>query len=254
MRVSAVSDESAKALPALERVWDALNRRGYAVTNDRAIGLPDQFRENFRGSYFNDATLRRDEGDRPSDRRRARDVIRYQWRDGGLKMLEHETITITDRGDMAGKRDHRRVWLLEDSRGEALVRALLALVPHSQRLPDGTFGVNLFRTFTDVATNPHRDLEKFCVFYVLNRMGGGAETYLYQDDATAERARPRTKPVLRHQLDPGEIIIFDDERFKHGATPLEAPPGGAAMRDALICTVDYWATYLGPARRTCSQH
>jgi hypothetical protein len=240
-----VSDESIRTPPDLDNVWAALERQGYALTNDRAVGLSEQLRKYFREAYFNDSTLRRDDGDRPADRRRARDVIRYQWRDNCLPLQEHETITITDRGDMAGKRDHARVRILDDPLDEDLVRALLALVPPHRREPDGTFGVNLFRTFTDVVTRPHRDHEPFLVFYLLNRAGGGAETYLYRSDDVTEQNRPTAEPVFRHQLNPGEIIIFEDELFKHGATPLEPPPGGTAVRDALICTVDYPDTYLG---------
>ena len=249
-----MSDESAGVQVALERVWASLTEHGYALTDDRAIGCPDRFRENFRETYFNDATLRCDEGDKPADRRRARDVIRYQWRDDDLDVWEHETITITDRGGMAGPRDHARVRLLDDPRGEAFVRALLALVPPFQRQSDGTFGVNLFRTFTDVVTTPHNDHEQFCVFYVLNRVGEGAETYLYDAGATTGQAKWRAEPVLRHQLNPGEIIIFKDDLFKHGATPLIPPPGRTAMRDALICTVDHPETYLAPTTEAQASH
>jgi hypothetical protein len=242
-----VSDESTGTPPDLDNVWAALDRQGYALTDDRAIGLPEQARKYFRETYFNDSTLRCDAGDRPANRRRARDVIRYQWRDSHLDVQEHDTITITDRGDMAGKRDHQRVLILDDPQGGDLVRALLALVPPHRREPDGTFGVNLFRTFTDVVTRPHNDLEPYCVFYVLERVGGGAETYLYRAEDVTEQGEPTAEPVLRHQLNPGEIIIFDDRLFTHGATPLEPPVGGTAVRDALICTVDHPQTYLGAA-------
>jgi hypothetical protein len=240
-----VSDESTGTWPDLDNVWAALNDQGYALTNERAVGLSEQLRQHFRETYFNESRLRRDDGDQPADRQRARDVIRYQWRDNRLNIQEHETITITDRGGMAGKRDHARVRILDDPLGDDLVRALLVLVPPHLREPDGTFGVNLFRTFTDVVSRPHRDLEPYCIFYVLNRVGDGAETYLYRDDDVREQDRPTAEPIFRHQLNPGEIIIFEDRRFKHGATPLEPSPDGTAMRDALICTVDHPATYLG---------
>lgn len=58
---------------------------------------------------------------------------------------------------------------------------------------------------------------------------------------------PTAGKVFKHQLSPGEIIIFDDLRFKHGATPLEDPPGGIAQRDVLVCTVDDPKTYLTSA-------
>jgi hypothetical protein len=239
-----VSDESTRTPPGLDDVWAALERQGYALTNDQAIGLPGKFRNNFRETYFNNFVLRHDAGDWPMDRKRARDVIRYQWRDGGLQVHEHETITITDRAGIAGKRDHSRITLLDDPQAEELIRTFLGFVPPDKRQVDGTFGVNLFRTFTRVVTKAHRDYEEFVILYVLNRIGGGAETYLYRPGDVTEQGESTAEAVLRHQLNPGEIIIFDDKRFKHGATPLEAPPGGTAMRDVLVCTVDYPNTYL----------
>jgi hypothetical protein len=225
-------------------VWAALESHGYALTNDGAIGVPKKFRENFIQTYFNEHTLRHDDGDRPADRKRARDVMQYRWRGDSLQLWEHETITITDRADIPGKRDHSRVMLLQDPQAVELVRALLGLVPPSRRQPEGTFGVNLFRTFTTVVTKPHRDYEQFIIIYVLERIGGGAETYLYRPDDVSPEGEPTGAPLLRYHLKPGEIIIFDDEYFRHGATPLVDPPGGVAMRDVLVCTVDYPQTYL----------
>jgi hypothetical protein len=246
--VPAVSDEPTRTPPGLDRVWAALDRQGYALTDDRAIGLPDTFRKDFQETYFNDSVLRHDPGDLPVDRKRARDVVRYAWRGDDLDLTEHETITITDRADIPGKRDHSRVKLLEDPRGEQLVRTLLSLLPASERKqqPNSTFGVNLFRTFTNVVSKLHRDDEQYVITYVLDRDGGGAETRLYERADVTDDGQPiaDAKPVLRHQLDPGEIIIFDDERFRHGATALETAPGETTRRDALVCTVDYRKTYL----------
>ena len=239
-----MSDDPNGNKPDLDRVWAALVDQGYALTSEDEIGLPEKFRLNFRATYFNNRVLRHDPGDWPIDRKRARDVIRYQWRDGGLQVQEHETIALTDRAGIAGKRDHSRVRLLDDPQAEELVRTFLGLVPPNQRQVDGTFGVNLFRTFTNVVTKPHHDHEQFVMLYVLHRIGGGAETYLYNSGDVTEQGEPTAESVLRHQLSPGEIIIFEDKRFKHGATPLEAPFGRRARRDALVCTVDYRDTYL----------
>ena len=228
-------------------VWSALDSRGYAITNDQSIGLPEKIRPNFRGAYFNDWTLRHDEGDWPVDRLRARDVIRYQWDDGCLTLRRHDEITITDRADIPGRREHARVELLDDPQARELIGALLQLVPPGRRQADGTFGVNLFRTFTNVVTKPHHDDEPFIIVYVLDRVGEGAETYLYAAADVTDDGEIMAPPILRQQLDPGDIIIFDDKLFKHGATPLENPPGGTARRDALICTVDDRSTYLQPA-------
>jgi hypothetical protein len=225
-------------------VWSELRHRGYALTNDKLIGLPDKFRQNFRGAYFNEWTLRHDEGDWPVDRLRARDVIRYQWSGGHLSLRRHDTITITDRAGIPGQREHSRVELLNDPQATELVRAFLNLVPPWRRQPDGTFGVNLFRTFTNVVTTPHHDNEEFLIIYVLDRLGEGAETYLYDPADVTDDGAIKAKPILEQQLDPGDIIIFEDKLFKHGATPLSDPAGGITRRDSLICTVDDRRTYL----------
>jgi hypothetical protein len=240
-----VSDDAFPRDPdCLSGVWRAVESDGYAVASDESLGLPEKFRPNFRGAYFNDRTLRHDDGDMPADRLRARDVIRYQWRDGRLELRRHDAITITDRAGIAGRREHARVELLDDPQARDLVRALLHLVPPARRQAGGTFGVNLFRTFTNVVTKPHHDNEEFIIIYVLDRVGDGAETYLYAPDDIAGDGGATAPPLLRQQLNPGDIIVFEDARFKHGATPLVSPDGGSARRDALICTVDYRSTYL----------
>jgi 2OG-Fe dioxygenase len=227
-----------------EKVWASLADRGYALTSDRLIGLPEKFRQNFRDTYFNSWTLRHDEGDWPLDRQRARDVIRYQWHDDDLHLHRHDSITITDRAGIPGKREHARVELLDDAQAVDLLHTFLRLVPPSRRQPEGTFGVNLFRTFTNVVTKPHRDNEEFIFIYVINRIGGGADTHLYLPKDVAEDGRVTGRAVLERQLNPGDIIIFEDKRFLHDASPLIKTSDGNAMRDALVCTVDNSDTYL----------
>jgi hypothetical protein len=240
-----VNEESSHHGSAGHRqVWADLANRGYALTSDLSIGLPEKFRQNFRDAYFNSWTLHHDEGDWPVDRQRARDVIRYQWRGDDLQLQSHDSITITDRADIPGKREHSRVELLKDAQAEELIRAFLRLVPADRRQADGTFGVNLFRTFTNVVTKPHHDNEEFIIIYVVDRIGEGAETHLYLPGDVTDGGRVTGPAVLEQQLDPGDIIIFEDNRYKHDASPLISPPDGSAMRDALICTVDYHGTYL----------
>jgi hypothetical protein len=238
------NDATWLGLDEREDLWSALDSRGYVVTSDRSLGLPEEFRPNFSAAYFNPKTLRHDEGDWPVDRLRARDVVHYEWYEDHVDLQRHDVITITDRAGIPGRREHARVELLKDPDAENLVRTFLELVPPHRRQRRGTFGVNLFRTFTNVVTRPHRDNEEFIILYVLDRVGDGAETYLYRPEDVAEDGRPIAEPVLQQQLNPGDIIIFDDKRFRHGATPLVAPVGGQAQRDALVCTVDYPATYL----------
>jgi hypothetical protein len=214
------------------------------LTTDHSIGLPDKFRQSFCAKYFNDWTLRHDEGDWPVDRLRARDVVRYQWRNGRLNLQRHDSITITDRADIPGKREHARVELMDDPQACEFISALLEIVPTNRRRQDGTFGVNLFRTFTSVVTKPHHDHEEFIIIYVLERVGDGAVTSLYRPNDVTEDGEIKDKPVFEHQLQPGEIIMLEDASFKHDASPLTSPFGEKASRDALVCTVDYRETYL----------
>jgi hypothetical protein len=238
-----VSDDSAPTAPGLDHAWADLANQGYVLTDDREIGLP-AFRRNFLETYFNDSVLRHDPGDWPVDRKRARDVVGYQWYDDQVYVREHETITITDRAGIPGKREHNRVWLLDDPLAKKMVRTLLSLVPPDRRQDEGTFGINLFRTFTNVVTIPHHDNEEFIILYVLDRIGGGAESYLYDPDDVTDAGQPTAEPLVRYQLNPGQILIFEDKRFKHGATPLKPLPDGTAQRDVLVCTVDYQGSYL----------
>jgi hypothetical protein len=238
-----MSDANARlAAHRFESVWAKLVSQGYALIDDEAIGLPEKFRLNFHQTYFNDFTMRHDEGDFPVDRKRARDVIRYQWRDDSFDVAEHDTITITDRAGIEGRRNHRRIEFLLDRLARDMVGAFLSLIPPGLRQPESTFGVNLFRTFTDVVSGPHRDHERFVILYVLDRLGDGAVSYLYDAPADGQQVGD---PVFWQQLNPGQILIFDDERFFHGATKLIAPAGEeTARRDVVVCTVDYKETYL----------
>jgi 2OG-Fe dioxygenase len=221
---------------------------GYAVIEDWSIGLPENLLRTFRKKYFDSRKLRHDEGDQPADRKRARDVIHYTWTGAQLKLREYKTIALTDRSGIKGTRIHKRIRLLADPMAEQLVRTLLCLVPPERRKTEGTFGVNLFRTFTDVVTKPHHDDEQFVILYVMHRKGAGAVSYLFrvsQDLPTVETADGSPgELVLERQLNPGELLIFEDKLFKHGATPLKPAPDGQAMRDVLVCTVDYDETYL----------
>jgi hypothetical protein len=228
-------------LPATEdikHIWEDILGLGYATVTDSMLGLPEDFRDKFSWTYFNDEVLHSDVPDIPVDRKRARDVIYYEWNDSGLDLSEYENILIKNRGNIPGERKHSRVLLLENHYARNLIGAFLSLIPAEVRQDRGTFGVNLFRTFTQVVTRPHQDNEEYIIIYVLDKIGEGAESYLYSSD------NPE-KLIFSATLHPGEMLIFKDNLFLHGATRLVPPPGGHAQRDALVCTVDYPATYLG---------
>ena len=237
-----MADETRRAAAAeLRRVHQGLADDGFALTTEWDLGLPPKCAKNLQGTYFDGGRLRHDDGDMPADRERARDVVLYEWHDGKLALEEYETIAIWDRSDIKGERIHQRVALLQDPQAADLIETFLSLVPEQRRQARGTFGINLFRTHSNVVTKPHHDEEDFIILYVLDREGDGAESYLYKhEEGDAETG----EQVLRHQLNPGELMIFEDSRFKHGATPLTPPAGGQAKRDVLVCTVDLPTTYL----------
>jgi 2-oxoglutarate-Fe(II)-dependent dioxygenase family protein len=222
---------STRIAATVERMRRDLAVKGYARATDDALGVPPDFRKLLVQRYFDGGALGSDVPDVPADRERARDVVRYSWRDGALALEEHDTVAIVDRGEQAGRREYNRVRTLDDELLKSWIAQVLSLVPADRRAPTGTFGVNLMRTHTLVVTKPHRDDEEFIVTYVVDRVGEGAETHLY-DPETGE-------VVFRVQLDPGDLLIFEDARFLHNVTRLEPWPGSRAHRDALVCTVDY---------------
>ena len=240
-----MTDES-HVIPAAElhRVHKELADQGFALTTEGDIGLPPKCAKSLQGAYFDGGQLRHDKGDYPKDRERARDVILYEWNNGNLTLEEYETIAIRDRSGIKGERIHKRIDLLLDPQARKLIETFLSLVPERRRQARGTFGINLFRTHTDVVTKPHQDKEEFIILYVLDRDGDGAESYLYDNDGQGPGVPEGAEPVFRQQLNPGDLMIFADEKFKHGATPLTPRPGGRATRDVLVCTVDYPTTYL----------
>lgn len=230
--------------PEVQRIRDDISVHGYAVTTDRALGLSEGFRKHLASTYFNDKHLRNDAGDIPADRMRARDVIYYEWHDSQLELDEYCTILIKNRGGIPGEREHARIELLEDRHASEWIKTCLTLIPLNQRKSSGTFGVNLFRTFTNVVTQPHQDDEEFIIVYVVDKVGNGAMSYLYRADAPEKR-------VFSGTLRPGELLIFKDDLFLHGATSLSDsdPSGVGTQRDALVCTVDYFDSYLGAEPR-----
>jgi hypothetical protein len=157
------NDASSWSPPDPVTTWEDLRHQGFSLVQDSAIGLPEKFRENFHQTYFNDDALRHDPGDWPQDRKRARDVVYYKWSGSKLKLKEYKTIAITDRANIKGKRRHKRVRVLADQQAAGLVRTMLCLVPPERRQSKGTFGVNFFRTYTDVVTKPHQDDEEFII-------------------------------------------------------------------------------------------
>jgi len=221
----------------VDKVHGQLTEAGYAVIAESEIGLPPEIRSHIADEYFNDRVLRKYEEDLPADRERARDVIRYDWNGEFPTLTEHDTIALDDRGDWREqRREFHRTPLLGDPLFAAWISMAVSLVPPERRQRRGTFGVNLFRTHTNVVTKPHQDGEEYIYVYVVGKVGTGAETRLYGLESDSD-------VIFRGTLAPGDLIVFRDDRFRHGVTPLVPPADGEACRDALICTINYPHTY-----------
>jgi hypothetical protein len=203
---------------------------GFALIREHELGIDPGHRAHVRAAFFNDTVLRRYPDDIPQDRKRARDVVRYDRHNGEVALAEYPTIAIDNRGEHAGRRDFHRTPVLGDPVIRHWIGAVLHLIPERDQQDSGTFGVNFFRTFTNVVTKPHQDAEQYVIIYVIDKTGRGGRTQLF----TLDR-----KPVFEEELHPGDLIVFRDKDFLHNATPLE----GSVHRDALVCTVNYPQTY-----------
>lgn len=220
-----------------KEAWAKLRAQGYVVLNDSdpLFGC-EKLHEGLCQAYFNNEVLAPERPDvTPSDRDRARDVVDYSWRGTELFLEESATISITTAPGLVGnhlhgvEREYERVWALKDTMFEGFIRTILTLVPPELRYAESSLALNLFRTYNDVVTGPHRDGARFVAVYVVGKVGEGAETTLHPADRPDEVA-------LRMTLEPGQMVFFDDERFLHDVSPLT---GHGRRRDAIVGMVYY---------------
>ncbi len=202
---------------------DDLRAQGWTLTSDAELGLPGLHKVIHPAVFVPEVLVPRpDAGGPVPDRYRIKDMAHYRWEDGSVVLRE-----VTE--DRYARVDDRpgvprfRFFAVPGARD--LAAALLGLIPPEMRHGSGTFGTHAFRSFNDVVNSPHRDGFEYGITYVIDRIGEGAVSYLYRDG----------REVLSHQLQPGEILLFRDADFLHGATPLEGEP---RRRDALIMQMD----------------
>jgi len=217
----------------LAECQERLDRFGYLIATDVELGVP--FGTHFADNFFTRKHLRRYTGDLPIDRLRARDVVRYNRFGDDVDLTEHDTVELPDRDNPMRIRLFDQTEVLKDEKFVAVIKTLLNLVPEGRRKSAGTFGINMFRTFTDVVTKPHHDDEEYVIVYVVAKTAKGGRTQLLHNNSD--------EIVLDQELRPGQLIMFRDDMFRHSATALETPAEKGAHRDALICTVDYPTTY-----------
>jgi hypothetical protein len=216
---------------------------GYAIVLDRNSPfnqsvLGENFRSHILSKYHDSDNLKPEEYDiLPYDRKRARDVIRYYRQGDSFQFEEHNTTAIGSRSyDAPERREYSRVELLLDPTFKDFIERATSLVPPEALHEQGTIGINLFRTYTDVVSRPHQDDEEFVLLYVVDKLhAAGAETSLYELDGS--------KPLCTVTLSPGDFILFDDRRFRHGTTPLESVDDTSPQRDTIVMTFNKPETY-----------
>jgi hypothetical protein len=118
--------------------------------------------------------------------------------------------------------DYSRFLLLGSWLGRPLATGVLSLVPPGLGRRFGRMSVDWYRYSQGTDSPPHRDgFGDFVVIWVLDREGEGGESFLQHPDGGF---------ALHRVLEPGEVLVFRDELFQHGLTPL----GPGASRDAVI--------------------
>jgi hypothetical protein len=147
----------------------------------------------------------------------ARDVITY--RAGSLAEASSAAFT-TEAGQVID--DFSRFRLLDQEFGWFAAAAVLGLIPPEHRRESGTLTADLFRYEAGIESAAHRDgFGEYVVIWVLARSGSGGESFLLRDG----------REVFSRALEPGEVLIFRDELFQHGARAMR---GSGASRDVLI--------------------
>lgn len=230
----------------LETLWQQVRGDGYVVASDDRLasgteyGFGRDFRDYLEANWFHGGRLYRDPyGVPPHDRERARAVFRYSWEDENLAVTPHDTADIGGRSytDVARRNyPNMAATMLDNPVMADWLKAAIPLIPPELRDEHSTFGMNLFRTHSDVVTGPHRDDEKYVLLYVIDKHGLGAESSLYEPGSN--------DPFYVATLNPGEFMLFDDQRFQHSASPLEPNTDGTPpSRDTVVCTFNKPETY-----------
>jgi 2-oxoglutarate-Fe(II)-dependent dioxygenase family protein len=146
----------------------------------------------------------------------ARDVLAYD----GTSLSEAGSIAFTTEAG-AVVDDFSRFRLLGPAFGAHVAGTVLAL----GGTEPAALSADYFRYSDGAESAAHRDgFASYVVIWVLGRFGAGGESFLIQHG----------REVLTRALQPGEVLIFRDELFLHGARAMR---GTGAWRDVLILSI-----------------
>lgn len=193
-------------MTAVERVHDHLLGRGWAVADAAPLGFPPAREVAAALSPYLQADPR------AAGKHHARDVLAWS----GSKVTEHPSVAHVD-----GTDDYSRFRLLGDHRTVRVAEAFLSLIPPVMARDSGRMSADFFRYAPGSGAEPHRDgFGDLVAIWVLDRSGLGADSFLIDGEG---------RDVMRGALAAGTVLMFRDEMFLHGVTPL-----ASGHRDALI--------------------
>lgn len=235
-----------------------LFQHGYTIFDNNQVGIDSNLIDALNNVFDAPDIVKRHDGDTPSNRRRARDVICWEKSSEhleGFVLSAYPTVTITDEkidlnddGGFTikyGEREVSRFNSLEKDSLASFYATLLSIFPSSVihngvvkatelQASAGTLSVNAFETYDKVVNNllHHDDNTRFIALTVVDVRGEGAESLL-QDEITGEI-------ILDQQIQPGQTLVFSNDTFLHGARPLI---GENTRRRVLVTTLDVYDTY-----------
>jgi hypothetical protein len=240
-------DERDPTFRTSRSIWYRLWRDGLATTSDLSLGIRPAFRSHLVRKYFNSDSVRRHAGDRPEDRERARDVIRYDHEpphSASLELREHVTSTIVEPDR------ERQISRIEVLRYPTFVDGFIRLITpltFGQLFNTGTIGINFFRTHSNVVSGFHHDAQPLVVIYVVSMKSQPVTNRLVRRPLVKDDPKDPHEDVaaLDAALSPGQILMFDDFKYAHGVLgrlDTECVNSGG-QRDALVLTMDWPDTY-----------
>ena len=199
-------------MSAVTTVHASLLERGWAIASARLLGLPDEC------EVIDALSPALAPDPRGPGKLHARDVVRY---DRGCDKPAADVYSLESIAHTDGTDDYPRFEIIEDRRTFQIPGRILELVPHDMRRFAGRMSADYFRYSPGTRSDAHQDkFGDIVVIWVLARNGGGAESFL----TTLEG-----KDVLRGPIAAGQVLVFRDEMFLHGVTPL-----ASGERDVLI--------------------
>lgn len=216
-RVEAMAGKLWKAEAVGQAVTEVhlnLSKAGWAMTTGDQLGMSrDRIAPFWRQAAEQDP--------RGPQKRHSRDVISYQRTGSDILTAEEPSIAhTTEAGQVVD--DFARYWMLSGWWGRRVASTFLRLVPPSDAWGAGYASADYFVYSPGVVVGPHQDkFGRYVMIWCTARSEdaeGGVSTL----------QGPRGE-VLRAWLKPDDILIFDDSKFVHGMTELEA-----GIREALI--------------------